>query len=63
MKHKGSTHNIVIYVETQFGKTTNYNMYLISHSSKVMLYERPALLKATKHTVRCDLVKLFQPPC
>jgi len=23
MKHKGSTHNTKIYVETQFGKTTN----------------------------------------
>ena len=40
------------------GKTTS-NMLLVSHASKVMPYERPTLLKATKHTIRCDPVKGF----
>ena len=33
------------------------------HSSKVMSYERPTLLKVTMHTVKCALVKGFESPC
>jgi hypothetical protein len=43
------------------GKTTS-NMLQLFHSSVVIPYERPTLLKDKKYTVKCDLVKGFQPP-
>ena len=43
------------------GKATS-KMLLISLSSEVMLYERPTLLKVTKHIVKCDPVKGFYHP-
>ena len=49
----------MIYVEDQFGKTTS-NMLPLSHSSEVITYERPTLLKVTTHIAKCDLVKIFQ---
>ena len=63
IKHEISTHNTMIYVETQFGKKPLVTCYFVSHSSGVMSYERSTLLKATKDTVKYDLVKGFQPPC
>ena len=58
--HPHTWHNDLMW-KPNLGKNTN-NMLLISHSSKVIPYERPNLLKVITHTVKCDPVKGFYHP-
>ena len=59
--HQNISHKYLMW-KPNLGKTTS-NMLLISHSSIMIPYERPTLLKVTIHTVKCDPIKGFQSPC
>ena len=63
MKHNRfiNTLDTMIYVETQFGKR-NQQHATPFHSSKVIPYKRPTLLKVIIHTIKCDPIKGFQSP-
>ena len=49
IKHIKSTHNKIILRGNPIWEKPLVTCYLVSHPSKVMPYERPALLKATTH--------------